>query len=390
MKDKSSRRDFLALGLAFPASAVASTSFSGLTGAPAPKPALQSGGLSYRVLGKTGMKVTTVGFGCMITSDPSVIEKAADLGINYFDTARGYQGGNNERMVGAALKARRNSLFVSTKTGAGTKQEALDHLETSLRELGTDHVDVWHLHGKGRASQLTDDLMEAQRVAKQQGKIRFCGVSTHNGHAEIAKTLIEKKDHFDVWLVSYNFTMEPAMQGLVESVAKAGLGVVAMKVMAGGFRRVRQGDKLFDTLKREGAMLAALKWAIKDPNVHTTIPSITDMEQLEENMRAMTSPFGKSDETLLAAQLERIGPLYCRMCGQCDAKCPKGLPVADMLRYLSYADGYGQYGLGRESFLALPAEIRDVRCGDCTYCSVRCPYGVKVAERLARAQDLFA
>ncbi len=393
MKDKSSRRDFLTLGLAFPASAMASTSLTSLTGAPAAKPALQSsasGGLTYRVLGKTGMKVTTVGFGCMITSDPSVIEKAADLGINYFDSARGYQGGNNERMVGAALKAKRNSLFLSTKSGAGTKQEALDHLDTSLRELGTDHVDIWYLHGKSRAAQLSDDLMEAQRIAKQQGKIRFAGVSTHNGHAEIAQALIEKKDHFDVWLVAYNFTMEPAMQGLVESVAKAGLGVVGMKVMAGGFRRVKEGDKLYETLKREGAMLAALKWVIKDTNVHTTIPSITDMEQLDENMRAMTSPFSKSDEGVLAAQLEYIRPLYCRTCGQCDAKCPKGLPVADMLRYLSYADGYGQYGLGRESFLTLPAQVRDIRCGDCTYCSVRCPHGVKVAERLARAQEMFA
>jgi predicted aldo/keto reductase-like oxidoreductase len=391
MKDKSSRRDFLALGLAFPATAMASTSVTGVADLQAPKPAPQSsGGLSYRVLGKTGLKVTTVGFGCMITSDPSVIEKAADLGINYFDTARGYQGGNNERMVGAALKSKRNSLFIATKTGAGTKQEALDHLDKSLSELGTDHVDVWHLHAKSKAEQLTDELIEAQQMARKQGKIRFAGVSTHNGHAEVIQAMIEKKDHFDVWLPSYNFTMEPAMQGLIASAVKAGFGVVGMKVMAGGFRRAKPGDKVYDTLKRDGAMLAALKWVIKDANVHTTIPSITDMEQLDEDMRAMTVPFAKSDETILAAQLEFIRPLYCRMCDQCDAQCPKGLPVSDMLRFLSYADGYGQYGLGRESFLGLPPEVRDVRCGDCSYCSVRCPHGVKVAERLERAQEMFA
>ena len=137
-------------------------------------------------------------------------------------------------------------------------------------------------------------------------------------------------------------------------------------------------------------MLAALKWVLKDPNVHTTIPSITDMEQLEENMRAMTVPFAKSDETVLAAQLEHIRPLYCRTCGECDTRCPKGLPVSDILRFLSYAEGYGQYSLGRESFLSLPSEARDVRCGDCSYCSVRCPHGVKVAERLGRAQEIFA
>ena len=391
MKDKSSRRDFLALGLALPATAVASTSVTGIPDAQAPKPAPQSsGGLTYRVLGKTGLKVTTVGYGCMITSDQSVIEKAADLGINYFDTARGYQGGNNERMVGAALKSKRNSLYIASKTGAGTRQEALDHLDTSLRELGTDHVDIWYLHGKSRAAQLTDDLLEAQRTARQQGKTRFCGVSTHNGHAEVIQAMIEKKDHFDVWLSSYNFTMEPAMQGLIESAAKAGLGVVAMKVTAGGFRRAKPGDKIYDTLKREGAMLAALKWVLKDPNVHTTIPSITDMEQLDEDMRAMNVPFTKGDETVLAAQMEHIRPLYCRMCGQCDAMCSKGIPVADVLRYLSYAEGYGEYRLGRESFLELPRELRDVRCGDCTACSVQCPYGIRVADRLSRAQELFA
>lgn len=391
MKDKSSRRDFLALGLALPATALASTPLPGLPGAEAPRPAAPAaGGLSYRVLGKTGLKVTTVGFGCMITSDPSVIEKAADLGINYFDTARGYQSGNNERMVGAALKAKRNNLYISTKTGGGTKQEALDHLETSLREIGTDHVDIWYLHGKSKAEQLSDELMEAQRIAKQQGKIRFAGVSTHGGHAEVVQAMVEKKDHFDVWLVAYNFSMDPATAGLVETAAKAGLGVVAMKVMAGGFRRLKPGEKLYDKFKQPGAMLAALKWVIKDKNVHTTIPSITDMEQLDEDMRAMTVPLAKSDEELLAAQLHHIRPLYCRMCGQCDAVCPKGLPVADVLRYLSYAEGYGQYQLGRESFLALPKEARDVRCNSCSTCSVECPNGVRVAERLARAQELFA
>jgi LSD1 subclass zinc finger protein len=114
------------------------------------------------------------------------------------------------------------------------------------------------------------------------------------------------------------------------------------------------------------------------------------MEQLDEDMRAMTVPFGKADEDVLAAQLEHIRPLYCRMCGQCDTVCPKGLPVADVLRYLSYAEGYGQYQLGRESFMTLPREARDVRCSSCSTCSVECPNGVRVAERLARAQELFA
>ena len=178
MADKSSRRDFLAAaGLALPTVAFSSVGrVQQARTLPPPKPEL-----SYRVLGKTGLKVTSVGFGCMITSDPSVIERAADIGITYFDSARGYQNGNNERMVGAALKSKRNSITLSTKTQARTKEEALKHIDTSLAELGTDHVDIWYLHGKSKPEDLTDELLEAQQIAKKAGKTRFVGVSTHGG-----------------------------------------------------------------------------------------------------------------------------------------------------------------------------------------------------------------
>ncbi|HYK91030.1 MAG TPA: aldo/keto reductase [Acidobacteriota bacterium] len=388
MKDKSSRRTFLAAGLTLPAAALASTTRTGFQGG---GPKLVSGPaveLKYRVLGKTGLKVTSVGFGCMITSDQSVIEKAADIGITYFDTARGYQQGNNEKMVGAALRNKRKNLVLSSKTGALTKEEALNHLNTSLKELGTDYLDIWYLHGKGKADQLTDPLLEAQQVAKKEGKIRFAGVSMHGGHADVIPAAIIKK--LDVVLCSYNFTMDPANAALLESAAKAGLGVVAMKVMAGGFRRLKQGEKYYDILKREGAMLAALKWVLKDQNIHTTIPSMTDMDQLDENLKAMSLPFGDADQKLLAAQLDYIRPLYCRMCGKCGGACPNGLPVSDMVRFLSYADGYGEYPLGRERFLSLPKEVRDIRCNLCPTCSVHCPNGVHVAERLSRAQEVFA
>ena len=384
----SSRRNFLAAGLALPTAALATT--TGQSSAP-PQTRLAEPGrtVSYQKLGKTGLTPTRVAFGCMITSDASVIEKAADLGINYFDTARGYQGGNNERMVGAALKSKRKNLILSTKTGAGNKQGALEHLDTSLKELGTDYIDIWYLHGKGSIAQVTDELIDAQQTAKKAGKIRFAGVSMHGGHAEVIPAMIEKKAHFDVVLASYNFSMEPAITPLLDSAAKAGLGVVAMKVMAGGFRRAKPGDKIYDTLKREGAMLAALKWVLKNPNVHTTIPSITDMEQLDEDMKAMTAPFGGADEKVLAAQLEYIRPLYCRGCGQCSGSCPQGLPVSDVLRYLSYAEGYGEYSLGRNHFLELPLKVRQVRCDRCPTCTIQCPNGVRVAERLTRAQEIF-
>ena len=93
---------------------------------------------------------------------------------------------------------------------------------------------------------------------------------------------------------------------------------------------------------------------------------------------------------MLSAQLERIRPLYCRMCGACAGQCPQGLPVADMLRILTYADGYGQFPLAREKYLELPERVRQVRCGDCAACAIRCPNGVAVAARLRRAQEWLA
>ena len=122
MKPRSSRRSFLATGLALPATALSTP----LGGSPEPQAAAQTRAndvkLTYRTLGKTGLKVTSLSFGCMTTSDQTVIEHAADMGILHFDTARGYQNGNNERMVGAALKGRRQKVVLSSKTDGKTKQ----------------------------------------------------------------------------------------------------------------------------------------------------------------------------------------------------------------------------------------------------------------------------
>lgn len=191
MKTKSSRRDFLSAGVALPLAGLG-TSWQQIERPRSKQQPDPSSGFSYRILGGTRMRVTTVGFGCMITSDPSVIERAADIGINYFDTARGYQGGNNERMVGAALKRKRKEIVLSTKSGSGSKEGALKDLDTSLRELGTDHVDIWYLHGKDALKEVPDELFEAQQLAKQQGKIRFAGLSTHEPRLLIP-FLIEKR-----------------------------------------------------------------------------------------------------------------------------------------------------------------------------------------------------
>jgi len=394
--NNTSRRAFLSAGLILPV--VGATSRMGLasTGLASFKPAEEPADtkpntpakLEYRILGRTGLKVTTVGFGCMITSDPSVVERAADIGINYFDTARSYQHGNNERMVGAALGTKRKQIVLSSKTEASDKAGLLSQLDTSLRELKTDYLDIWYLHSKDKTADVTDEMIEVQQLAKKQGKIRFAGVSTHA--PQLLLPWMAQKGVFDVALTVCNFSMDATVDEAIETASKAGIGVVAMKVMAGGFKDVKPSDPLYSKLKRSGAMLAALKWVLQKPHIATTIPGMTDMDQLDENLQAMAHPFAAADEKVLAAHLELIKPLYCRMCGHCDGACQKGLPVADVLRILTYADGYRQFALARERFQELSSTHRAVRCGDCAECTVQCPHGVHVSERIARAQELFA
>jgi predicted aldo/keto reductase-like oxidoreductase len=407
MKPNFSRRDFLAAGLAIPAAGVCTSSLPLAIGQAKP----ESTRLDYRMLGKTGLKVTSLAFGCMTTSDPSVIERAADFGINHFDTARGYQGGNNERMVGAALKKVRPKVIISSKSPAPTKQQVLADLDTSLRELGTDYLDIWYLHMKNQPEQVTDDLLEAQRLAKQSGKIRFAGVSTHFNMDKMLAHLA-KLGQTDVVLTTYNFAMRSVdagananpdapktdMTAAIQAARKAGLGIVVMKVLAGGVGRVGRGDRLYGAnpqalskrLSQEGAAVAAIKWALKNPSVDTAIVCMTSHDEFEENLRAMAETYTGKDEQLLTARLEDIGPLYCRMCGACGGVCERGVPVADVLRFLTYAEGYGQFALGRENFLQLRPEVAAVRCADCERCTVECPYGVQVPARLRRAQELFA
>lgn len=401
MEQSFSRRGLLTAGLALPAAAFAEP----------PQAASGEAKIAYRTLGKTGIKVTSLSFGCMTTSDASVIEHAADAGIIHFDTARGYQNGNNERMVGTALKGRRQKVVISGKSARKTRQEALTELDTSLRELATDYLDIWYLHMKNDPAEVTDDLLEAQRTAKKAGKIRCAGVSTHFNMDRMLHYLAQQ-GQTDVALTTYNFAMRSVaadmnanttapktdMTTVIREARKAGMGIVVMKTMAGGINRVQRGDRLYGAepqtlvkrLGQPGAALAAIKWALRNESVDTAIVCMTDHDQLQENLRAMSEPFSEKDGTLLSEQLARIGPAYCRMCGTCQGVCEKGVPVADMLRFLTYAEGYGQFAMARERFLELPDHVRSVRCADCSSCSVDCPNGVQVREHVGRAQELFA
>jgi predicted aldo/keto reductase-like oxidoreductase len=346
--------------------------------------------ISYRTLGKTGLKVTSVGFGCMVTSDASVIDRALDAGINYFDTARDYKGGNSERMLGDAVKGRRDKVYISTKTAALDKQEALEDLDLSLKSLGTDYIDIWMLHERSKGSEISPELVQVMLDAKKAGKIRFLGVSTHRGQADVIPAVI-RNGSFDVVMVTYNFAMDMSKTlPPIKAAREANLGVIGMKALAGSFRlEAATYDKAKAVMQKPGAALAALKWSLAGDVLDCVLPSMTDADQLAENLKAMSEPLRDDDKQILAMYMERYGSIYCRMCGACSGSCAKGLPVSDIQRALAYVDGYRDFPLARERYLRLSQKVGPVVC-DCASCSVRCVHGVSVAARVRRAQQLLS
>lgn len=352
-------------------------------------------GMAPRTLGRTGLKVTPLGFGGRGTTEPGVIARALDLGINFIDTGRMYQ--NNERMLGGVLKGRRKDVIIGGKTSAKTKKDALADLEVSLRDLQTDYLDIWQLHGKTDPAEVTDELLEALREAKQSGKVRFVGITSHlNVPVMLADML--KRGVADAVLVGYNFTLRPEVTEAIRAAREKGMGIIAMKVLAGGFARIQNSaprfegssDGLVKTLRQDGAMAAAIRWVLRNEAVDTSAVAMADFEHVEENLQALSQPYSAEDEKLLRAKLAFLSPRYCRMCGACGGVCDKGVPVPDELRFLTYADGYRNLALARHSFSELPAAAREIRCADCSACSVRCPNGVEVRARLIRAQQMLA
>lgn len=377
MKFIVSRRKFLQTGLALPAAGLVS-SHTLLSASQAPQPT------AYRMLGKTGLKVSAVGSGVGITPDPEVIARAIDLGVNYFDTARGYGEGESERITGAALKGKRSKVVLASKTDARTKADVLKDMDASLKALDTDYLDIWHLHSRDTPDTITDEAVEACLQLKEQGKARFIGVSAHDINAVVDTIL--KIGKFDVVQTTYSYALKtPFREDAIARLNDAGLGVIAMKVIIAVAGFVPRDIEL-----KDDGPLAAIKWVLLNPAISTTVPYVKNIAELEMNVRAMTEGYTPADEKMLYVRNEMIQPSYCRMCYECKGKCPKGVPVTDELRILAYNDFGGSYSQAHGSFINLPKEVQSVHCSDCASCTIQCPNGVDVQKRLIRAQKLLA
>jgi predicted aldo/keto reductase-like oxidoreductase len=382
------RRTFIKTGVAGTAAAIIAT--------PALADALQQMAAAepftfpkpvYRTLGRTGLKITVVSFGAMLTPEPEVIRVAIDQGVNYIDTARKYMNGKNEEIVGKAIRGVRDKVYIATKTPSDSKSKAdiIRDVELSLKALGTDHIDVIQLHNvTGKERIFIAETKEALIQLKKQGKVRFCGVTTHKNEVEVLNALVDDPDHFfDTCLVKYNFKSDKDVSVAIDRAASAGIGIIAMKTQAGGYETAALG--------KISPHQAALKWALQNPKITAAIPGMRDMTHLREDIAVMGMPFTYADLRRLDRYAAAIAPFYCSFCGSCESGCPRGVEISTINRSLMYAEGgYRDLSLARATYAELPQLATASACSDCEGCSARCVNGLDISAKMERARLVLA
>jgi len=334
--------------------------------------------LEYRTLGRTGLKVTVVSMGVMNCSDPAVLLRAFDLGINFYDTADCYS--HNEEMVGKAFEGKRQKVIIQTKVHVHDEKKMRASVERSLRRLRTDYIDVLVWHDLDTPEEvLNANLYEFMSKMRKEGKVRFSGFSAHSHMASLLREAAKSNLH-DVALVSYNFTHSRDLKEAVALAAKSGTGIVAMKTQAGGYKKEKMGGL--------NPHQAALKYVLMDQNVSAAVPGVTTIEQIEECAAIMGTSFSKGDLDALKQYQSFLRGRICTMCGGCIGKCPYGVSQGDLLRLVMYHEGYENDSLLRESLQMITKQ--DIqRCSECPSCSVICRRGLDVRAQIKMAQEFI-
>jgi len=334
-----------------------------------------------RKLGKTGMKLPILSMGVMRADNPAVVRAAYNSGITHFDTANGYQKGRNEEMLGEFFKDKdRKSFTIATKGKPNFQSETFEAdydelLNTSLRRLQMDYVDIYFVHGVDNVENLTNTrMLDVLKKFKDSGKIRHIGFSTHANKPEQIDAAI-KTGVFEVCLLSYNFKLGilPELNAAIQRGVDAGMGFIAMKTMAGGVEDA-DGKK-----KVDGA--ACLRWVWQNPNITTAIPGFTSFDLLDNCLEAARRPKLDDADKKYLADLGDKELLYCQNCEKCVGDCKKHLPIPAIMRAYMYNYGYKYPSLSKETLDGIALNGND--CAGCSGCTVNCPSGFKVAEKIA-------
>ena len=385
------------------------------TPAPTPQPKPQAptfmnGRLPVRRLGLTNLMVSALSFGVMENSmnDVWLIEKAIDEGINYFDTAPDYRWGVTEQALGKAIAGKRDKVIVATKLcrqGTGmmhlpagiSADEIITHVEGSLSRLETDYIDILILHALGEnmpgggycngvdchTNRLNDpNMWEAVDRLKEQGKLRFFGVSAH-GNNSFPQSLHDaiETDKVDMMLVAYYYGQGGVIEPVIQHCKEKDVGFISMKT-------IRRGQLPSDFSSGNSPSQAKIKWALANDGVTSVCKSIHNEQELEEYIRATTLELTSHDLQLIEADYRTIANKCHVGCQDCHASCPYGVPVGNILRYSMYFHEY--HNLQKEAmayYNQIPAHQNASKCVHCqdTPCVKACKHGVDIPKEMLMA-----
>ncbi|MBR4991669.1 MAG: aldo/keto reductase [Clostridia bacterium] len=333
--------------------------------------------MEYRVLGKTGLKISRMGLGGIpiqridAEGTKKLIYQLMEAGVNYIDTARGYTV--SEQYLGYALEGIRDKFVLATKSMARTKEAMAKDIDISLGNLKTDYIDLYQVHNPTMA-QLEQVIreggaLEALLEAKEQGKIGHIGLTAHSVEVfEKALTL----PWVETIMFPYNI-VETQGEALIRKCTEQNVGFVDMKPLAGG--------------AIEDATLA-MRFLVSDPHVTVVIPGMADAKEIEQNLAACenTAPLTADELTKVAQIRETLGTQFCRRCNYC-APCTVGINIPGVFLFQGYLDRYGLADWAKDRYGAMA--VKASACVECGACEPRCPYGLPIRRMLKEAAAKF-
>ena len=327
--------------------------------------------LKKRALGKTGMKVTEIGFGGIpiqrVSEDEAVkvVRKCYELGINYFDTARGYT--TSEARIGLALKDVRDDVFIATKSHAKLAKELNENLEKSLDNLKTNYIDLYQLHNVSNEQswetiKSKDGALQGLIEARDKGKVLHIGVTSHS--PQLLMKIIEE-DIFESIMVGYNYLAVEPEKELLPRCRKLGIGSVIMKPFGGG------------ALSNSNT---ALKYIIANKDVDVVIPGMMTVKEVEENIKICQGNLTLTSEELSSIKNDKelLGDQFCSACDYCQP-CPAGISISFVLRTEQSAlkrMGWNEGIVKQTKDMASKVE----GCLQCGECESRCPYQLPIRQ----------
>jgi uncharacterized protein len=354
-----------------------------------------------RKFGKTGVDVSVLSLGAIGLSEQVILTSSLKWGMTYWDTAHAYTNGNSELCIGKFLAARpemRKKLFIVSKASyAGNVKEAEAKLQESLKRMNTDYVDVYYgIHGLDVMTQLRGEYKSWAENMKKQGKFRYFGYSTHkNMAASLLAT--SKLGWVDAILTTYNFRLmkDAEMQKAIDACYKAGIALTAMKTQKGVNAETDEDKKLIEHFSAKGFTegQAKIKAVMEDERIAAVTVGMNSVSVINQNVAAVLdrTTLSQDDKEALAEYASATCSGYCAGCAHiCDAAAGVS-NVSDVMRSLMYHNSYGDTQLAKQTFAAIPSDIRArLLTVDYRLAEQRCPQHMPIAKLIREAVEKLA